>query len=625
MFPSIFSDELGLDITEAAPIIRSWGLQHLDLRGRVFGKAAEALPQERLPELKKLLADHGLAVGCLQSSLAKVHLPDEERCRAEEDKLEGILRAAEALDCRRVRVFHYWQPENDLKGELAVRPDLLQEVLDRFEPLAERAKSEGLLLGFENCGVTVDEAFTVLDALNVPQWGLAWDVWNSWDDPQRKKDEQGFLLKVVKRTRMVHVKAKGAVAGLADDTIPYDKVLQLCDQAGVEGPVSAETHNPDKSVSNQEMSQKVVEVIQKAWPSAAPGALEGASAEAPKVTRPWEDDPVRFAVIGLGMGHNRSRLICSTPGTKLMGVCDLTEERAKRTGEECGVPYNTEMKRWLEDDNVEVIYVMTETGKHAEVALQALEAGKHVITTKPMEASLTACEEMIQKAKEKERILAVDFEFRFHDEAHAMKRCVEEGWFGRLLSGDASLKVRRTMEYFQSNGGWRGTRRWDGGGVLSNQSIHLIDELAFTLGIPQKVRCDIWTQDHDIEAEDLGSAVWLYENGLVITYTATTCFPQKTWYVSYELAGIEGAFHRTSGGPREAQTLWFKDGAWGDVSPLTAKSPWLNAADNFAACLRAGEELVCSGEGGRATQSILDAMYRSAYDNAGGWTDVAKR
>ncbi|MBL7134799.1 MAG: TIM barrel protein, partial [Phycisphaerae bacterium] len=159
MFPSIFTDELGMDITKGLGIIKSWGLQYVDLRGRVFGQAAEALPAERLGELGKLIDDHGMKVGCLQSSLAKVHLPDADRQRAEAEKLEGIIRLADAIDCRLVRSFHYWQPPAEERGQLAVRPDELQKVLDMFAPLAERARAAGLVLAFENCGVTPDEVF----------------------------------------------------------------------------------------------------------------------------------------------------------------------------------------------------------------------------------------------------------------------------------------------------------------------------------------------------------------------------------------------------------------------------------------------------------------------------------
>jgi predicted dehydrogenase len=441
---------------------------------------------------------------------------------------------------------------------------------------------------------------------------------------ERQRDEDAYILRLAKCAKLLHIKARGAVEGLAPYTIPYHKVLQVCDNVGVRGPVSVETHNPDRSVSNVDMSKRVVDVLRKAWPSAAPGGLTG---EAPKlsedIVRPWNDDPVGFVVVGLGMGHNRARTVTQTPGARLVAVCDVVEERAQRSSEAYGVPYTTDDNAWLENDEVEVVYVMTETGRHAEVALEALAAGKHVLTTKPMEASLAACDAMVCLAEEKGLLLGVDFGRRYTSGLLSLQAAVAGNWFGRLLSGTCTLKILRTNEYFRANGGWRGTRRWDGGGVLSNQSIHHIDEIAQTVGVPSQVRCTLWTQNHDIEAEDLGTAVWLYEDGTVITYYATTNYPQPTWYVNYELAGTEGAFFSASGGPFDtSHTRWWKDGAWSDKAPQVIESEWLNAADNFAAALRSGVPLTCSGRDGRRTQSILDAMYRSAYEADGGWVQV---
>jgi len=623
MFPSIFSDELGVDVTQGLPIIKEWGLQYVDLRGLVFGKAAEALPPERLGDLRELIDGVGMKVGCLQSSLAKVHLPDADRCEAEMAKLEGILRAADALDCRLVRSFFYWQPPKELSGELAVRPDELQRVLDLFAPLAERARAAGLILGFENCGVTPDEVFAVVDALGVAPWGLAWDVNNTWDCDERRADEDAFILRMAKRSRMLHVKARGAVASLGGDIVPYHKVLQVCDNAGVQGPVSVETHNPDRSVDNVEMSRRVVEVVQKAWPTAAPGGLFDQPKSPAGVVRAWADEPVGFVVVGLGMGHGRSRHVVETSGCRLVGVCDVREDRAKRSAEEYGVPCTTDVREWLDHDDVEVVYVLTETGNHGKVALQALAAGKHVLTTKPMDANVAACDRMIRLAEEKHLLLGVDFGRRYTTATLSLRASVAAGRFGRLLSGDCSLKVLRTMEYFQSNGGWRGTRELDGGGVLSNQSIHHIDEIVFCVGVPRKVRCSIWTQNHDIEAEDLGLATWLYDDDLAITFHGTTCYPQPTWYLHWELAGTGGAYFHAGGGPFDKPvSRYYVDDAWTDDPPDTVESPWLNAADNFAAAVRTGAELTCTGRDGRRTQSVLEAMYLSAYEHGGDWVDV---
>ena len=624
MFLSILTDELGCDVAEALPIIKSWGLTHVDFRGRVFSKQFSALAPEELAQLRRLLEANGLKAGCLESSLAKVHLPNAERQRAEAEKLEGIIRAADALDCRLVRSFFYWQPPAKLQGELAVRPDELQKVLDMFGPLAERARRAGLVLAFEDCGTTPDEVIAVLDALAVPTWGMAWDPQIHWKSPQRAKDEDAWIVRLAQRSKLVHVKARGAVAGLPDELLPWDEILQVCDNAGLQGPVSVETHNPDKSVPNAEMSRRTVEAIKKAWPTAAPGGVEEAVKPSKAVTRPWSDQPVGFVVVGLGMGHNRSKGIAKTPGTRLIGVCDIREERAKRTGEELGVPYTTDAREWLDKKEVEAVFVLTETGNHARVGLQALEAGKHVMTTKPMDATVEACDALICLAEKKGLLLAVDFDRRNSAYVNTLKAAVEKKRFGRLLSGNVSLKLLRTMDYFRSNGGWRGTRKLDGGGVFSNQSIHHIDEVVFTVGVPAKVRCNIWTQTHEIEAEDLGMALWLYEDGTALTFNATSSFPQKTWYFQYELTGTQGAYFTVEGGPflKQRLTKWFQDGAWSENAPEVVESPWLNSMDNFAAAIRTGAALTCSGRDGRRSRAVLDAMYKSAYEKDGGWVGV---
>ena len=624
MFLSVFTDELATDLAEALPTIRSWGLEHCDLRGRILGRAFEALSPEQLIEVRRTLDRQGMKVGCLQSSLAKVHLPDAERCRAEEAKLEGVIRAADALDCRLVRSFFYWQPPKEESGTLAVRPDMLQRVLDHFAPLAERAKEAGLLLAFENCGVKPPEVLAMLDALGVPSWGLAWDLSNGWDSEERKKDETEYIVRYARRARCVHVKARGAVLGISEELVPWDRILATCNAAGLQGPVSVETHNPDASVSNVEMSHRVVEAIRRAWPTAAPGDIYGAARSTRRrhVERSYADDPVGFVVVGLGMGHNIAKAISNTPGTRLVGVCDIDEDRARRNADEFGVPYTTDIRLWLDDDQVEVIYVLTPTGRHAEIALPALEAGKHVLTTKPMEASVEACDAMIRKAKEKGVLLGVDFGMRFSPATVALRAAIAEGRFGQLLSGELSIKILRRPEYYQSNGGWRGTKRWDGGGVGSNQAIHHIDEMVYCIGVPVKVRCDVWTQNYDIEAENLACATWLYEDGLVLTFYATTYYPVPTWYTRFELHGTEGAYSSVRGGPGKPATQWYLNDAWTDVDLEGAQSPWLNSADNLAAAIRTGAELVCSGRDGRRSRAILDTMYRSAYSAGGGWLDV---
>ncbi len=269
MFVSIFTDELKLDVKEAIPMIKSWGVEHVDFRAMVFSKQIHELDGSELRELKKLVDDNGMTVGCLQTSLCKVHLPDAERQKAEEKKLEGIIRAADALDCRLVRTFSYWQPAGTEYGTLTTRPDAFGKVMDMFAPIARRAKAAGLVMAFENCGVSPDEVFKVLDGLAVPGWGLAWDVCNDWYCDERRENEDSYIERMVRRAVCVHVKAGGALNWLKREVIPYRKVLKACDESGLQGPVSAETHNPQKAFPCKDVSRQVIEVIRLAWPEEA--------------------------------------------------------------------------------------------------------------------------------------------------------------------------------------------------------------------------------------------------------------------------------------------------------------------------------------------------------------------
>ena len=88
MYISIFSDELYKDIYDVLPILKEWGMTHVDFRGMINGKTIENQTDEELHALKAALDEYGLKPGVIQSSLCKVHLPDAERQAKEMAKLD---------------------------------------------------------------------------------------------------------------------------------------------------------------------------------------------------------------------------------------------------------------------------------------------------------------------------------------------------------------------------------------------------------------------------------------------------------------------------------------------------------------------------------------------------------
>jgi predicted dehydrogenase/sugar phosphate isomerase/epimerase len=607
----------------------------------IHGKAIEYQSAGELADLKKEMDNLGLKTGALQSSLCKVHLPGKDKQKEELEKLEGLIRAADILGCRLVRSFNYWQTHEGMEtGLLAVRPDEMGKVLELFDPIAKRAKEAGLVLGFENCGQTSDEVIALLHALNVPGWGLAWDLHNDIEieslglDPENCDD---YYERCANYANMIHVKAAALIPDLKGKKLPWDRILKGVSAPGRNMPVSIETHNPSGSgYTHEEATKKTFELIRDVWPAGVPSSVREGLKKSQDFIRAYRDDPVRFVVIGLGMGSLRAKQLTETSGCMLYGVVDIDGEKARKTGEALGVPYGTDITKFLNDPKVEVMYVVTPTGLHADVAVPCLNAGKHVLTTKPMDANAENCRRMINLAKQKNLLLGVDFDLRQDEQNLSLKKAIEAGWFGTLLSAYDSLTVQRLDDYYRENGGWRGTRKLDGGAAMSNQGIHEIDRLQFLCGIPRRVRATAKTLVRGIECEDIGAAEWDYESGMMVRFYATTTYPLPAWDVRFEIHGTEGAFILTSGGPGKQGAFYGKDGKWTEsapsqvaplqaaplqVAPYPVQRKFRQGSDAFAFALRTGEPLPASGEEGIKSRLILDAMYESAK-NDGQWVKV---
>ena len=454
MYISVFSDEFFEDIYTVLPKLKDMGINYVDLRAHINGKAIEKATEDELRALKAKLDEMGMKVGVIQSSLCKVHLPDRERIDQEYQKLEAIIKASEILDCKLVRSFFFWQHDQyDPKcGELAMRPDELAKVVDMFEPFKKRALEAGLIFEFENCGVTPDEVIAFLNAINVPEWGMAWDVSNMFEIiPEAKGDCVEYFTKAPKYANMIHVKARGVkvIPEIDAKKVPWERVLAGALVTGKDMPVSIETHTPANSGLNPgETTVRVCDYIRKVWPASAPGSMEDALTPKLNFSRPYEDNPVKYVVVGLGMGKNRCQQISDTNGVELYGVCDINEAKAKEIGELFNVKYSADINTFLEDENVEVMYIVTPTGTHCAIADQCLNAGKHVLLTKPMDATTEACDRTIALAKEKGLMLGVDFDLHFRGPLTELMNAVKNGFFGKIYCANMVLNVHRTQAYY---------------------------------------------------------------------------------------------------------------------------------------------------------------------------------
>ena len=234
------------------------------------------------------------------------------------------------------------------------------------------------------------------------------------------------------------------------------------------------------------------------------------------------NEAVGFGVIGLGMGAARAKLIHATDGARLVAVADINEERGQKAAAEYDIDWYEDYRRMLERDDIDVIMVMTPSGTHADFGEVVAQAGKHVVSTKPIDVTLESADRLIKTCDDAGVILAVDFESRYMDDNVRMGEAIHEGRLGKPVLGEVRLKWFRADAYYD---GWHGTWKYDGGGSLINQTVHQIDQLIWYMGQPKTVWGQIGVFTHDIETEDLGMAMIKFENGAVGTILGTTTFP----------------------------------------------------------------------------------------------------
>jgi predicted dehydrogenase len=224
---------------------------------------------------------------------------------------------------------------------------------------------------------------------------------------------------------------------------------------------------------------------------------------------------------------------------ELVAVCDIVPERAKASSEKWGATPYDNIDDLLADDRVDVVTIGTPSGLHADQALKAIAAGKHVIVEKPIDIDLAKANRLVEASRASNLVVTAVSQNRYGTGILKLHEWLDEGKLGRLVYGEATVKWYRTQEYYDS-GDWRGTWALDGGGALMNQGVHYADQLRWAMGNPKKLTAYAATLGHQMEAEDVVSASIQFESGAIGTLTATTC-AYPGYSTTLEIYGNEGS------------------------------------------------------------------------------------
>jgi predicted dehydrogenase len=224
---------------------------------------------------------------------------------------------------------------------------------------------------------------------------------------------------------------------------------------------------------------------------------------------------VRTALVGCGkVGQIHAQALAALPDSDLVGVCDVDAARAAAFAARYGGQPFTDVETMLGTRVVQVLCIGTPHPLHAGPAILAAESGVHVLVEKPLADGLEDCDAMLAAARRGGVKLGVISQRRWYEPVLRMKAAIDAGKIGRPALGTFVMYSWRDPSYYRSDP-WRG--RWDteGGGVLVNQSPHMLDLLAWLMDDEVAEVSGYWANlNHpSVEVEDSAVAILRFRGG----------------------------------------------------------------------------------------------------------------
>ena len=185
---------------------------------------------------------------------------------------------------------------------------------------------------------------------------------------------------------------------------------------------------------------------------------------------------VRIGIIGCGGIANGKHMpsLKKVAEAKMVAFCDIIEEKAIKAAREYGEPdakVYTDYRELLKDESIEVVHVLTPNRSHADITIDALHAGKHVMCEKPMAKTAEDAKRMVEAARETGKKLTIGYQHRHKGASQHAKQCIDRGDLGEVYYANC-YAIRR-----------RGTPNWgvflneyeQGGGPIIDIATHSLD------------------------------------------------------------------------------------------------------------------------------------------------------
>jgi predicted dehydrogenase len=359
---------------------------------------------------------------------------------------------------------------------------------------------------------------------------------------------------------------------------------------------------------------------------------------------------LRVGVVGTGFGalvHVPAFGIVE--GFEMAAICGRSPERSAVAGQRLGIAdVSTDWASFVRRADLDVISVATPVELHHEVALAALQAGKHVLCEKPLARTTAETAEMVAAAESSDRATATSFEMRWRPERLRISKLVGSGqlgtpYFCRLVNSDDYWHPSRSLQSL-----WM-YHLSQGGGYLAGLVAHDIDWLAGMFGLPVQVCADVRVtiparrtddgSDVVVTADDTSVLIMRMSSGALVELGTTVMGAHlASW--RFEAMGSDGTVTASAVGRRSTPTLQFGRASdaglqaiasdarrpLGDPElPQRGASTLIRAMalllEDWLPALTGGVSAAPTFRDGHLVQEVIEAARASSA--GAGWVDIA--
>ncbi len=352
-------------------------------------------------------------------------------------------------------------------------------------------------------------------------------------------------------------------------------------------------------------------------------------------------DKLRIGIVGVGWpGQRHIEGYQKHPDAQIVALSDVNIEAAEQVKAQYnvdGARISGDYRDLLSDDDIDAVSICTPNFLHAPMAIDALDAGKHVLLEKPLAHTLADGERLAAKVAERpNQAFMIAFNNRYRPDSAVLKQEIEGGTLGRIyyaktgwLRGAAEFTLR----------GWFTQRERSGGGPLIDLGVHMLDLTLWFMGNPRPVSVsgsvysefNQFLREHtgtDVDVEDLATAFIKLDNGATVVLDVSwLSHIEESNLVYAQLFGSKGGAKLERGGGEDLRIFTTAGSGAGrttmvnapQFNTLSAQKPNFQLHESFRAEIADFVESVTQRRQPGATIThgldilrVLDAIYRSA-------------